>query len=231
MPFSDIDCTPINFILAKKNSQIIGCIGIEQYETEGLLRSFAIDRQYQKKGFGKELINRLLAYAVQQEINTLHLLTNTASEYFGKIGFKTQDRDKAPDAIKKTTEFTSLCPSTSVYMILSEISNYALYFDHHFMNQKTDNTNNSKFWSVKGKQMMFTHFEVPSKTRFEEHSHISEQITYMISGELVFKIKDQVFRLVQGDTIVVPSGVPHSVWSDTGAIAVDAWTPINEQYL
>lgn len=125
LPFSDIREGEIDFIVAKNDHEIIGCIGLEKYETEGLLRSFAVENNFRNKGLGRELYHRLLHYASQNNIKTLHLLTTTAKDYFLRTGFGIASRSNAPEAISKTKEFAGLCPSTSVYMTLEEISEYA----------------------------------------------------------------------------------------------------------
>ena len=128
LPFSDIQESAIDFIVAKDDQQIIGCIGLEKNGSEGLLRSFAVDHNFQNKGFGRELYDRLLAYGVQHDIKTLHLLTTTAKEYFMKVGFRLDSRSNAPEIIQKSKEFSSLCPSSSTYMVLENISKQAPAF-------------------------------------------------------------------------------------------------------
>lgn len=124
LPFSDIIESAIEFIVAKNDKETVGCIGLEKHGTEGLLRSFAVDNDFRNNGIGKEMYNRLLSYATQHKIKTLHLLTNTAKDYFNKNGFMVADRSKAPELISKSQEFTSLCPISSVYMVLKDISQY-----------------------------------------------------------------------------------------------------------
>lgn len=124
LPYSDIYESKVDFIVAKNDEQIVGCIGLEKYGTEGLLRSFAIDFNFRKKGYGKELYNRLLTYGVQNKVNTLHLLTTTAREYFINVGFNVQNRSNAPEIIQNSEEFKSLCPSSSTYMVLKDISKH-----------------------------------------------------------------------------------------------------------
>jgi quercetin dioxygenase-like cupin family protein len=84
---------------------------------------------------------------------------------------------------------------------------------------------------VKGSNMMFTWFEVPPHQLFPEHSHESEQITYVLEGELFFEIADEIFCLRKGDCISIPPYKKHRVWTETkGARAVDSWSPINNTY-
>ncbi|MEQ8534295.1 MAG: tyrosine protein phosphatase, partial [Imperialibacter sp.] len=54
--------------------------------------------------------------AARNGITELYLLTTTASKFFERIGYKVADRNTAPDAIKNTSEFSDLCPSSAVFM-------------------------------------------------------------------------------------------------------------------
>lgn len=230
LPYSDIQKIDIEFIVAKKDNEIIGCIGLEKFETEGMLRSFAVDDEFKNKGIGTEMYNRILSYSHQNNIKNMHLLTNTAKEYFLKAGFLVVDRDNAPEAIKGTSEFSGLCPVSSTYMVLDNISEHAVFYGKLTLKKLTDMETNSAYWAVKGNNVMFTHFSVPPKGKFDTHSHTSEQITHVISGELIFEINNQKFKVAPGDTILIPSKAPHSVYSEIGATAVDAWGPVNDGY-
>lgn len=117
LPYEDIRASKVRFITARIEDQLIGCIGLEHYGTEGLLRSFSVAQTLQNKGYGKALFNKLIEYSAENGIKTLHLLTNTAREYFLKNGFSVKGRSDAPDVILGTMEFKSLCPSSSTYMI------------------------------------------------------------------------------------------------------------------
>lgn len=124
LPFSDIAESKIDFIIATENGQLIGCIGLEKFGKNGLLRSFAVEASLQNKGYGWQLYSKLLEYSIKNNIKTLHLLTNTAKDYFSKAGFSVKNRNTAPEAIANTLEFSSLCPSSSTYMVLDNIANY-----------------------------------------------------------------------------------------------------------
>jgi amino-acid N-acetyltransferase len=117
LPVADLDLGKVRITVATINHYIVGCIGIEEYNTDGLLRSFAVLKHYRDKGIGEKLFRNLLDYCSQTGINTLHLLTDTAEEYFGQKGFSFSHREQAPDSIKDTSEFTELCPSTCAYMV------------------------------------------------------------------------------------------------------------------
>lgn len=224
LPFSDLAESNIEFITAREGYNLIGCIGIESFGKDGLLRSFAVEERYRNKGYGKELYNRLLSFAVQKGIKTLHLLTNTAEHYFKKAGFIIEKRDNAPSKILQTTEFSSLCPSTSTYMVLKDIPRVTRFYSSKFNKLHHEVQSNSSYWAVKGEKVSLTLFTIPAHTDFEEHSHESEQITYVLDGELSVSIENEVYHLEKGDTIVIPSHVTHKFWSAKGATAVDSWS-------
>jgi amino-acid N-acetyltransferase len=122
LPFSDLSESPISFFVARDDEKIVGCIGLEIYENTGLLRSFAVTTELQNMGIGKELYKNLLEYAGRTQIESLHLLTTTAREYFSRIGYRQADRNRAPAKIAGSAEFAGLCPVSSTYMVLDTIS-------------------------------------------------------------------------------------------------------------
>ena len=78
---------------------------------------------------------------------------------------------------------------------------------------------------------MLIYFEVEPHRRFETHSHKSEQITMVISGELFFEVQGVVHRIKAGEVIAIPSSVPHAVWTEELAVtAIDAWSPVMSKY-
>ena len=96
---------------------------------------------------------------------------------------------------------------------------------------KTDESSGSFFWSIEGKNLQFTWFDVPPQTTFPNHKHESEQVTYVLDGELFFESENIVYKLLKGDCIIIPGNVDHKVWTETlSAKAIDAWSPVNKLY-
>jgi quercetin dioxygenase-like cupin family protein len=89
----------------------------------------------------------------------------------------------------------------------------------------------ARMWSVALDKTMFTYFEVDPGSRFDLHSHGNEQITMVLEGELVFKLKHRLICVTKGDVIAVPSNIPHEVFTQNSpVIAIDAWSPVMEKY-
>jgi amino-acid N-acetyltransferase len=233
LPISDIQPGSIVFIVATiKDNDVVGCIGLEQYGTDGLLRSFAVNKLYRSQKIGAQLFSRLLSFSRQAGVSTMHLLTTTAEKYFLRKGFSVLSREQAPASIQSNAEFTSLCPASSAYMIMKNIEEEVSYYSRDSQNIKKDPETGSSFWSIEGKNLQFTWFEVPPNKKFPNHLHDSEQITYVLEGELFFELENAVYKLSGGDSIVIPGNKEHVVWTENSfAKAVDAWSPINESLI
>ncbi len=98
------------------DKEIIGCVGLEVYESDAVLRSVAVHPEYQRKGVGVKLLIGAIEFARSIQVDKLYLLTDTAEKYFLKHGFEYIDRTTVPQSIGDSIEFTTLCPSaTSMY--------------------------------------------------------------------------------------------------------------------
>lgn len=123
LPVSDLDESTIDFLIAETgNNSLAGCIGVERYGDNGLLRSFAVDELLRSQHIGRRLLDELLSYCRIKNIQQLHLLTTTAEKYFERAGFIAAARSEAPRSIRSTAEFSSLCPSSSAYMVKENIT-------------------------------------------------------------------------------------------------------------
>jgi amino-acid N-acetyltransferase len=80
------------------------------------LRSLAVAETYRSKGIGGKLVEYIEKFAKQNAVKELILLTTTASGYFSKKAYRTIERNNVPEEIKKSSEFSSTCPSSAVIM-------------------------------------------------------------------------------------------------------------------
>ena len=117
LPFVDIEEHLMNFIVLEVEENIIGTIGTELYEDTALLRSLAVDKEYQSKGYGQDLYNALISKIKKMNVKNIYLLTETAEGFFNKLGFQKAERESVPASIKQTNEFSTLCPEGAVCMV------------------------------------------------------------------------------------------------------------------
>jgi amino-acid N-acetyltransferase len=116
LPYSDIVPGKQNFIVAEIDNEIIGCAGIEEYGKIALFRSLAINSKYRNLDIGKSLTDKVMAFARENGIQELYLLTTTAEGFFLKQDWEVTDRKELPHEITGTSEFATICPSTAICM-------------------------------------------------------------------------------------------------------------------
>lgn len=116
LPSEDIADHLSHFILAKVDGELVGCIGLEVHGSIGLLRSLAVDEGKRNRGIARRLMDRIIDHSRQQGVSDMYLLTDTAARYFERLGWTTIDRADAPEEIRNTLQFRSLCPSSAICM-------------------------------------------------------------------------------------------------------------------
>jgi amino-acid N-acetyltransferase len=94
-----------------------GLVGLEPLGDLALLRSLVVSPDARSSGMGTALVRFAENHARSLGMRAIYLLTTTAEGFFGRLGYERLARDLAPPAIKSTAEFSSLCPSSSSFMI------------------------------------------------------------------------------------------------------------------
>ncbi len=105
-----------NFFVAIEDNKVIGVIGLEQYDNCGLLRSMVVNNCYRNKNIASRLVNKLEEKAGSLGIESIYLLTETATAYFEKKGYEKISRTEVPKSIQASTEFSSVCPDSAIVM-------------------------------------------------------------------------------------------------------------------
>jgi quercetin dioxygenase-like cupin family protein len=62
------------------------------------------------------------------------------------------------------------------------------------------------------------------------HSHIHEQITFILEGQLDMVIAGQDYSLTAGTYHIIHSNVPHSAVAITDCRVIDTFSPVREDY-
>ncbi|WP_421827444.1 arsenic resistance N-acetyltransferase ArsN2 [Larkinella sp.] len=104
------------FLLVKAQEACVGVAGLECFGTVALLRSVAVDPQYQGRHIAAQLVNRLLETAQADGLVDVYLITTTADRYFDRHGFQRVGRSDVPEDIQQTQQFSTLCPSSAIVM-------------------------------------------------------------------------------------------------------------------
>ena len=106
-----------HFFVAGDESAPLGIVGLELNPPDGLLRSLAVSRFARRRGLGAKLLKTAEQHARDQNVRSLYLLTTTAESFFEARGYVRAERSSAPDFIRKSAEFSSLCPASATFMV------------------------------------------------------------------------------------------------------------------
>jgi len=116
LPVGDIVPDLAHFFVAEGAGQLIGTAGLEVYGTDGLLRSMAVEASFRKQGVAAGLLATVFDHARKTGLKEMYLLTETASAYFQKKGFRVVKREDVPQSIQQSTEFSHICSSSATVM-------------------------------------------------------------------------------------------------------------------
>ena len=105
LPPDDLERWIDNFLVLTIDGKIEGCIGLEQWEGVGLLRSFVVSENYRSRGLGIRLYTKLIALAKDMNLSSIILLAMAASDFFEKNGFKFINRNETPESVNNSVQF------------------------------------------------------------------------------------------------------------------------------
>ena len=108
------------FLVARdESSRVVATIGLERHGDTALLRSAAVEPEYQGCGIGSRLTENLLHRATSDGVERVVLLTSTASEFFAlRFGFCESSRSVFDKALAGSTEWNLPRCSSAVCMSL-----------------------------------------------------------------------------------------------------------------
>lgn len=117
LPTTDLDDGAERLFLGIADRGVpVAVVGLELCGRDALLRSLAVARDYRRHGLGRILVAHAERLARQKRIAVLYLLTTTAKGFFTGLGYAEADRQTAPAAIRATSQFSGLCPSSSSFL-------------------------------------------------------------------------------------------------------------------
>jgi amino-acid N-acetyltransferase len=118
LPTSDLTEAHLeHFFACGPASALNGLIGIEIYNSDALLRSLVVNPTQRTRGLGSALVSHIERYARERGVSAIYLLTTTARDFFLHLGYRSMDRATAPQSIRATPEFSTLCPASSAFLV------------------------------------------------------------------------------------------------------------------
>jgi N-acetylglutamate synthase-like GNAT family acetyltransferase len=112
LPSDDVADAIGGFVVAERDGMLVGGAGLERHGRFGLLRSVAVTVAARNSGVAARLVADRLA-ATRTAGDEVYLLTETAQGYVARPGFLVAERASAPQPIRETREFATLCPASA----------------------------------------------------------------------------------------------------------------------
>ena len=103
-------------VVARDEDRLVGAAALEPYGEAGLLRSVVVAADQRGTGVGRRVVAAAEDLARDLGMRELYLLTETAVDWFPRLGYAPVDRAEVPAAVRDSIEFRVLCADTGVAM-------------------------------------------------------------------------------------------------------------------
>jgi amino-acid N-acetyltransferase len=119
LPTSDLESARPEFAVVREGAQVIAAGALQRFGSSALLRSVVVAPDRRATGLGQAIVSELERLASAARISRLILLTQTATDFFARQGYRVIERSSAPKDMQGSEEFRSLCPSSATCMAKS----------------------------------------------------------------------------------------------------------------
>jgi N-acetylglutamate synthase-like GNAT family acetyltransferase len=116
LPVSDLAGAGKRYFRLTDAGQCRGYGGFETRGSHALFRSIVVEGRERGHGYGRTLVNGLIAEARRLGLKDAWLLTESAAPFFAALGFDACGREAAPPEIAATEQFAALCPQSAKLM-------------------------------------------------------------------------------------------------------------------
>src|SRR5688572_5487359 len=118
LPTSGVsDVFPAGYAVVRDGPELVATAGLETHGRVGLLRAVVVVESQRGAGFGRAVGEDRLRAARDRHLEGVYLLTTTAPEYFRRLGFTDTARGAAPDSLRASSEFATICPASATCLV------------------------------------------------------------------------------------------------------------------
>ncbi len=99
------------------HNALIATGSLQYLDRDVMLRSLAVAQGKREQGIGRHMCSFLETVVRQKSKKPIWLLTATAVDFFKKQGYRIVPRETATEGIRRSLEYTTLCPQTAALML------------------------------------------------------------------------------------------------------------------
>jgi amino-acid N-acetyltransferase len=119
LPTNDLKSSEAEFAVVREAGAVVAAGALQHFGTSALLRSVVVAPDRRGGGLGRMIVRELERRARAAQVANLVLLTETAADFFQRLGYRVVDRNNAPAPVQTSEEFRLLCPSSATCMAKS----------------------------------------------------------------------------------------------------------------
>jgi amino-acid N-acetyltransferase len=116
LPLDGLELALPTAVVARDGARLAGCAAFEPYGSAGLLRSVCVTADQRGTGLGRMLVAAAEDAAIDAGIRELFLLTDTAADWFPRLGYERTTRDACPADMAASPEFVAACPASAAVL-------------------------------------------------------------------------------------------------------------------
>lgn len=120
LPTGDLfEDKPLAFFGCREDGRLVAVIGVEVGTESSLLRSLAVAPEWRGRGLARRLVSFVEHLSAARGMSTLYLLTETGADFFRRLGYEDLERERAPQWIRASAQFSQLCPADADFLAKS----------------------------------------------------------------------------------------------------------------
>jgi arsenate reductase (thioredoxin) len=116
LPTDDLNPKRVEFLAVRRSGAIAGCVGIELYGSQALIRSLAVGGVHRGRGIGGALLQAALARAIAAGATEVFGVTIGAADYLVRFGFEPIDRAGLVSGVAQSSQLQGACPTDAVVL-------------------------------------------------------------------------------------------------------------------
>jgi len=115
----DLESARPEFAVVREDGQVVAAGALQRFGSSALVRSVVVAEDRRGSGLGRMIVWKLERLARSAQITELILLTQIASGFFARQGYRAIKRTSAPEDMQASEVFRSLCSSSATCLVKS----------------------------------------------------------------------------------------------------------------
>jgi N-acetylglutamate synthase-like GNAT family acetyltransferase len=104
-------------VVAEESGALVGGAAVERFGPSALLRSVVVREDRRGRRIGHAIVDAAEQLARESGASRVYLLTESAEDWFARLGYQRIGRGAVPADVAASVEFTTACADTAIAMV------------------------------------------------------------------------------------------------------------------